>query len=266
MPRFSMKRSSRRRIVRRRRGSRKAFQGRGLFSKRTRRGQAKPYTPGRTKVNALRLLGPSSAMPAIFETTQRYVTNMELNANTTTGFVGNEVYFRLNDMYQVQPSGSPGVHQPLGWNEMRQFYIDSCVYKVDIQVRLIYSTANNLSNAVLLQLKAWPNNFTPTGLDCATAAEQPNVMVCESPSQGSNTVTKEMSVYIADVLGCPKNSVLNDDDFWNRGNAKVNDGFTAALGISVGNWNQDTANNAVRIVTTITQHVRWMKAANVGPS
>jgi len=266
MPRFSMKRSSRRRIVRRRRGSRKAFQGRGLFSKRTRRGQAKPYTPGRTKVSAYRLLGPSSAMPAVYETTQRYVTNMQLNANTTTGFVGNEVYFRLNDMYKVQLSGAPGVHQPLGWNEMRQFYIDSCVYKVDIQVRLIYSTGNNPSNAVLLQLKSWANNFTPSGLDCATAAEQPNVIVIEAPTDDRQPVTKEMTVYIADVLGVPRNSILQNDDFWNRGNQQVNDAFTATLGISVGNWNQDTANNDIRVVTTITQHVRWFKTANVGPS
>lgn len=266
MRRFSMKRSSRRRIVRRRRSNRKAFQGRSGYAKRTRVSQAKPYTPGRTKVSAFRLLGPSSAMPAVFETTQRYVTNMQLNANTTTGFVGNEVYFRLNDMYQVQPSGSPGVHQPLGWNEMRQFYINSCVYKVDIQIRLIYTTGNNPSNAVLVQLKSWTNNFTPTGLDCATAQEQPNVMVVEAPTDDRQPVTKEMSVYIADILGVQRSVLMNDNDYWNNGNSKVFDANTAVLGISVGNWNQDVANNDVRIVTTITQHVRWMKAANVGPS
>jgi len=267
MPRFSTRRSSRRRIVRRRRPSRRtAFQSKGGFAKRTSYRNAKPATPGRIKINAKSMLGPSSAMPAVFYTTQRYVTNMQLSANTTTGFVGNEVYFRLNDMYEVQPSGSPGVHQPLGWNEMRAFYITSVVYKVDIQVRLIYTTGNNPSNAVVLNLKAWSNNFTPTGLDLATAAEQPNVVVVEAPTDDRQPVTKEMSVVIADVMGFPRSTVFNDETCWNNGNLKVDDRRTAVLGVSVGNWNQDIANNAIRMVTTITQHVRWMKTANVAPS
>jgi len=268
MPRRTSQPSHKRPIyVRRTQVRRKTvFQSKGGFSKGTSYPNAKPATPGRIKINAKTLLGPSSAMPAVFYTTQRYVTNMELNANTTTGFVGNEVYFRLNDMYEVQPSGSPSVHQPLGWNEMRAFYITSVVYRVDIQIRLIYTAGNNPSNAVVLNLKAWSNNFTPTGLDLATAAEQPNVVVVEAPTDDRQPVTKEMSVMIADVMGFPRSTVFNDETCWNNGNLKVDDRRTAVLGVSVGNWNQDLANNSIRIVTTLTQHVRWMKNANVAPS
>lgn len=262
-----MKRSSRRRIVRKRRGSRKSpFQSKGGFAKGSRVSQAKPYTPGRSRVNALTLLGPSSAMPQVFYTTQRYVTNMQLGGNTTTGFVGNEVYFRLNDMYEVQPSGSPGVHQPLGWNEMRQFYVTSCVYKVDIQIRLIYTTGNNPSNGVCLNLKSWSNNFTPTGLDLATASEQPNVIVLEAPTDDRQPVTKNMTIHVADVIGMPRSVMMNESGAWNNGNLRVDDRYVAVLGLSVGNWNQDTTNNDVRMVVTLTQHVRWMKSANVAPS
>jgi len=266
MPRFSTRRSSRRRIVRARRSSRRtAFQGRSGFSKRTSVRQAKPYTPGRTKVNARSMLGPSGAMPQVFNTTQRYVTNFELTANAS-GLIGNEVYFRLNDMYEVQPSGSPGVHQPLGWNEMRQFYINSVVWKVDFQVRLIYTSGNNPSNGVVLSLKPWTNNFNPSGLTLDVAAEQPNVIVLEAPTDDRQPVTKNLSINIADVLGMPSSAIFNAKEMFNQGNNKVADANVATMGVSVGNWNLDIANNAVRMVVTMTQHVRWMKASNVAPS
>jgi len=266
MPRFSMKRSSRRRIVRGRRSSRRtAFQGRSGFSKRTRVGQAKPYTPGRTKVNALTLLGPSSAMPQVFNTTQRYVTNFELSANAA-GLIGDEIYFRLNDMYEVQPSGSPGVHQPLGWNEMRQFYINSVVYKVDFQIRLIYTSGNNPSNGVVLNLKTWSNNYVVSGLTLDVASEQPNCLVLEAPTDDRQPVSKNMSINIADVLGIPTSALFGNPNYYNQGNNKVGDANIATIGVAVGNWNLDVANNSVRMVVTMTQHVRWMKSANVGPS
>jgi len=266
MPRFSTRRSSRRRIVRRRRSSRRtAFQGRSGYSKRTRVGQAKPYTPGRSKLSALSMLGPSSAMPGVFNTTQRYVTNFELTANAS-GLIGNEVYFRLNDMYEVQPSGSPGVHQPLGWNEMRQFYINSVVWKCDFQVRLIYTSGNNPSNGVVLNLKSWSNNFNPGGLTLDVASEQPNCVVLEAPTDDRQPVTKNLTIDIADVLGIPRSALFGNPNYYNQGNNKVGDANIATMGIAVGNWNLDIANNAVRMVVTMTQHVRWMKTANVGPS
>lgn len=266
MPRFS-RRMPNRRYGRKRRASRKgSFQSRAGYSIRTKPGMAKPYTPGRVKYLGKRALGVASAMPGVFNTTHRYVTNMELAGNTTTGFVGNEVYFRLNDLYEVQPSGSPGVHQPLGYDQLRNFYINSCVWKVDVQVRAIYSQQDNDANSVVLNFKSWANNYTPTGLDLATASEQPNTIVLSPPSTGRQPAVFETSMYIADILGCNRSALFNDDDFWNKGNVKILDINTAALGISVGNWNLDTVNNAVRIVTTLTLHTRWSKAANPGPS
>lgn len=257
---------SRRRFGRKRRSGRKgSFQSRAGFSIGTKASMAKPYTPGRIKFNGKRQLGVSSAMPAVFHTTHRYVTNMELTASAT-GFIGNEIYFRLNDLYEVQPSGSPGVHQPLGWDQMRNFYINSCVWKVDIQIRMIYSQQDNDANSVVLNIKTWANNYTPSGLDLATAQEQPNTIVLAPPSTGRSPAVFEESFHIADIMGCNRTALFNDDAFWNKGNNKILDINTAALGISVGNWNQDIANNAIRIVTTLTFHTRWSKYANVGPS
>lgn len=266
MPRLS-RRMPNRRYGRKRRSSRKgSFQSRAGYSKGTSPSMAKPYTPGRVKYNGRRQLGVSSAMPGVFHTTHRYVTNMELEANTTSGFIGNEVYFRLNDLYEVQPSSSPGVHQPLGWNEMRNWYINSTVWKVDVQIRLIYSTVDNDSNSVVINTKTWSNNYTPTGLDLATASEQPNTIVLAPPSTGRQPQTFETSYYVADILGIPRKTIFMDDRYSNLGNAKINDGFAAAMGVSVGNWNLDTTNNKVRVVTTLTYHTRWSKAANPGPS
>lgn len=256
-----------RRYGRKRRASRKgSFQSRAGYSIKTSSRMAKPYTPGRVKFQGKRQLYTSSAMPGVYSCTHRYVTNMEIGGNTSTGFIGNEVYFRLNDIFETQPSGSPGVHQPLGYDQMRNFYINSCIWKVDVQVRAIYSQQDNDANSVVLNLKTWANSYTPTSLDLATASEQPNTIVLAPPSTGRQPAVFEATYHIADIMGCNRTALFNDDAFWNKGNAKLLDINTAALGISVGNWNLDTVNNKVRIVTTLTLHTRWSKAANPGPS
>lgn len=260
MPRSSKKyRSSRRRVVRRAKKGSKNQARTGVVAKgRT----PKLYAPATSKVSlsSAQFLGNGFPLPAMYNTTHRYCIN-QIMSSKTTGLVSQDFYIRLNDLYA--PSVGTGAHQPYGYDQMRNFYVNCVVWKVDIQISIIYST--NRSNGLVVYFKRNSNNLTVENLTLDVCKELPNSMVMQPGTGDMEYQTFETSIYIADVAGEKRETILMDDVFSSKGNASPSANQVCSMGLAVGDWNLNGDQN-IRFNVTMTYHTRWSVLANPGPS
>lgn len=258
MPRYSSKyRSSRRRMVKKPKRQPQRIEG---VSKQGR--TPKIYVPqvGRNRMTGLNVMNNAFPLPAFYDTTHRYVLN-NLFANQTSGLVGLDFYIKLNNLYT--PSVGSGAHQPYGYDQMKSFYVLNRVFKVDINVRIIYST--NRSNCLCLYWKRDQNNLTINGLSPDVVQELSNTVVL-SPGTGDMEFQNfDISLNIADVAGEDPKTIMQDDIFAQRSNLDVDPTGACSMGVACGDWNLN-GDQTVRAVITMTYHTRWSLLANPGPS
>lgn len=259
MPRYSKKyRSSRRRVRRGTKKPRPSQKGAGQFKNTKAPSILVPHT-GRNRISSFAFLNNAFPLPAAYMCTHRYVSN-QLLVNKNTGLNGADFYLRLNGLYAPQASGS-GSHQPYGFDQMRAFYIKYCVWKVDINIKMIYST--NRSNGLALIFKREVNNVALDNLTLDVAQELSNVVVLQPGTADMEPQSFDTSMLITDITGDPRKNIFIEDDYSAEGNQ--NPGNICFLGMSVGDWNLNP-DQSIRVVTTLTYHTRWSILANPGPS
>lgn len=260
MPRSSLRRrsgaaSGRKRLIRKPANSQsskgKAFKG----------GKPKLYVPNNDKIvlPGRSLTTQGFALPANYWCTHRYVSN-QLMTNQPDGSFGVDLYFRLNSLYEPQTNYS-NKHQPYLFNQMRQFYNARCVYKVDIQVKVIFAT--NRANALGLYIKKGNNTMAIQGLQPAVVQELPNAVIIGTGTGDMEFQTFETTVDIAQLVGRTRNQILTEVDYSEVGNGTVQE--ECFMGIASSDWSGN-ANQDVRIVVTLTQYARWTTLLNPGPS
>lgn len=199
------------------------------------------------------------ALPVNYWCTHRYVSN-QLMTNQPDGTFGVDLYYRINSLYQPQTNYSQQ-HQPYLFDQMRTFYNNRCVYKVDVQIKVIYAT--NRANALGIYFKKGNNTLAIQGLTPAVVQELPNATIIGTGTGDMEFQTFETSLYIADLVGRKRSDILTEVDYSEAGNATVTE--ECFLGIASSDW-AGSANQDVRIVVTLTQYARWNVLLNPGPS
>jgi len=258
MPKYSSKyRSSRRRVAKRRTTKKRGSNGAKFqFKQRVPR----LYAPGvmRQRLGGMSLVNNGFPLPASYGTTHRYVLNTFLS-NKASGLMGTDFYVSLNNLYE--PSVGSGAHQPYGYDQFRAFYINYRVWKVDIQVKIIYST--DRSNGLALYFKPNVNTLVLDNLTLDVAQELSNGVVLQPGTGEMEYQTFETSIKLADVFGVKPSVIQNDHSYVGVGNAGPPQ--TASMGMSVGDWNLNV-DQTIRAVVTMTYHTIWSTLANPGPS
>jgi hypothetical protein len=259
MPKYSSKyRSSRRRVAKRRTNKKKTGTTGAKFQFKQR--IPRLYAPGvmRQRLGGMALVNNGFPLPGSYNTTHRYVLNL-IRANKASGLNGTDFYLSLNNLYE--PSVGSGAHQPYGYDQFRSFYINYRVWKVDLQVKIIYST--NRSNGLALYFKPNVNTLVLDNLTLDIAQEISNGVVIQPGTGEMEYQTFETSILLADVFGVKPSVIMNDHSYQGVGNAGPPQ--TASVGMSVGDWNLNV-DQTIRFVVTATYHTIWSGLANPGPS
>lgn len=258
------KSSFRRRVVRNR-----ATRKNSLKQKRTQRatgpaaGASKLnlYKPNgqRCWVSAKTILSQGFPLPANFWTTHRY-TSAQLLSTNPDGTFGVDLYYRINSMYQPQ-TNYPNQHQPYGFDQMRAFYNNRCVYKVGVQITVTFST--NRSNGLGVYFKKGANTLAIQGITPAQVRELPNAVVVGAGTDSMPYDTFETEIYIADLVGRKRSDILTEVDYSEAGNSTVSE--ECFMGVAAGNW-VSSGPQDIHVQVTLTQYVRWNVLLNPGPS
>jgi len=198
----------------------------------------------------------SNVVPAAVTTVHRYTALQYSFGTPGTGLNTAAYYLCSNDVYRPDFTGGIlGPHQPYGYDQMRNFYLNATVIKAKVSVRMISGTSENA--ALIVFAKQQLDSADPAGQTAVQWVEKPNSWVLGGPTANRPQYTWEADFDIAKIIGVSRQKLLEEDDYSCIGNSSPQSGApTVLVGFSTGN----TATGAgvtIQCIISIDYTVVW---------
>lgn len=196
----------------------------------------------------------------------RYVEEVNLSQENITGLTGSEYAFRLNSLFDPNFTGVG--HQPRGFDQMAALYANYCVYKVQVQIRLMSQSGgiNQAQNFLVCNVRPYNNGSYALGpaRRYGELMESPTntIITMESDAENQNK-TWEQTYWIADIEGIPRGQIYQDDTFKSIPSASPNK--TPFFSCAVGSINEQSG-GYVRFAVSFAFHTLWSEPLLVGQS
>jgi len=198
-----------------------------------------------------RPLVQGGTLPATMWTKHRYTEQLILYTDNLTNRTGTETAFRLNSLYDPNFTSALN-HQPLGFDQISQFYGLYRVYKVDVNVRIVgkfgaavtFLACNVRSSQASYNLGSLKNG--------AEILEQPGNTLMD----GAINQSWSQSYYIADLEGVTRQRVMIDDQY----NAGIgsNPVLCPYLSVAAGTWDEPaSSSNGLYVAVSFVYHTMW---------
>lgn len=197
-----------------------------------------------------RPLVQGGAFPATLFTKHRYTDGLILYTDNLTNRTGSEVAFSLNSLFKPQFTGSG--HQPLGFDQLSAAYQIYRVYKVDVNVRVVGKFGVAVT-FLAVNVRPSQATYNLAGLKSGSEIlEQPGNTLMD----GAINQSWSESYYIADIEGCSRQRLMNDDQYGARVN--VSPALTPYLSVAAGTWDTPaSATNGLYIAVSFVFHTQW---------
>lgn len=191
------------------------------------------------------------AFPNTMFAQHRYVEKLELYADNTTGRTGSDIPFRLNSLYD--PYFPAGGHQPLGFDQMAQMYNNYCVWKVEVQVRIVDVSTSGGKTFLAINRRASTAVYNLSGVKSAQEIqEQPGNTIMD----GKVGTTWNDTIMIADVEGKPRSAVFTENSF--SGSTGSDPIVHPYLSLACGTYDEPALEQSwVRCLVSFVFHARW---------
>jgi len=196
----------------------------------------------------------------------RYVEELTLSQENITGLTGSEYAFRLNSLFDPNFTGTG--HQPRGFDQMAGFYLNYCVYKVQIQVRIMSQDGgvSLAQNFVACNVRPFNNGSYSLGpaRRYGELMESPtNTIITMNDDQYNQSKSWEQTYWIADIEGIPRGQIYQDDTF--KSFPTSNPAKTPFFSVAVGSINEQSGGQ-VKMAISFAFHTLWSEPILVGQS
>lgn len=267
MPRYA-RRCASKPAPRYRRKTMAKYQGstrRPTASKATQRQSAyvQPELAGRTTyINGSVGIRQGYVLPLTMFTTHRYCSNNFGLVTGVTGLNSPTYYFRLNSLYAPDFTNTiAGPHQPYMYDQMRNMYLNSCVYAVRVNIKVISGSLNSGNSALIVFVKDNQDSSDPVGQTVPQWLEKPNAWTIQPrpvDTVAEAVVNEPRSLNIsfdmAQLFGITRTELFADTAYSNLANSNPNRQWL--LGVSAGDYIL-TADATISIVVELEFKVRW---------
>lgn len=196
----------------------------------------------------------------------RYVEELSLSQENITGLTGNEYAFRLASLFDPNFTGTG--HQPRGFDQMAALYTEYVVYKVQIQVRIMYQSSgvNVAGNFVAISVRPFNNNSYSLGpaRRYGELLEQPtNTIITMEDDNPCQNKTWDATYWIADIEGIPRGEIYQDTSY--KAYYTSNPTKSPYLSLAVGSTNEQPG-GTVKMAVSFVFHTLWSSPILVGQS
>lgn len=234
-------------------------------SKTTQRqsGYVQPELAGRTTyINGSIGIRQGYVLPLAMFTTHRYASNSFGLTTSGVGLNSSTYWFRLNSLYAPDHTNTiAGPHQPYMYDQMRNMYLNSCVYAVRVNVKVISGSLNAGNSALIVCVKDNQDSSDPVGQTIPQWLEKPNSWTIQPrpvDTTAEAVVNEPRSLNIsfdmAQLFGITRQELFADTAYSNLANSNPNRQWL--LGVSAGDYIL-TANATTTIVVELEYKVRW---------
>lgn len=196
----------------------------------------------------------------------RYVEELSLSQENITGLTGNEYAFRLNSLFDPNFTGTG--HQPRGFDQMAALYANYCVYKVQVQVRIMSQSGgpSQAVNFIACNVRPYNNGSYSLGparrygelMESAT-----NTIITMESDNYCQSKSWEQTYWIADIEGIPRGQIYQDDTF--KAFPTANPNKTPFMSFAVGSTNE-ISGGVVKFAVSFAFHTLWSEPLLVGQS
>jgi len=193
-------------------------------------------------------------IPVMQVATHAYTANMVSLATPGSGLNGTPYYFRLNDLFAPDFTGTTfGPHQPYGYDSMRSFYEKSTVIKAKVTIRTLSSS--DRFAAIIAFVKKQTDVADPSGQTATQWVEKPNAWVISSGNTSMPYNSWTATFDIAKQMGLTQAKLLNDDDYSSKGNSSPSGNASLLIGVSGGAF--DLTPSTIDFVFSIEYTAVW---------
>jgi len=194
-------------------------------------------------------------MPPVVWAQHKYVTQYVLTAEPTTGLTGSEYAISLNGLFD--PEFTAVGHQPRGFDQMAAMMKRYCVYKVDVQIRVV---AHNPTAVCMMNVRPSGGGYNLNNK--LPYQESENATVAYIEADRANSFTQ--SYYIADIEGKTRQGVLVDDKY--SATASANPSLNSYMSVACGSANGTGGGVNCTVMVSLVYHTRWSERINLAIS
>jgi len=194
-------------------------------------------------------------MPPIVWAQHKYVTQYVLTAESTTGLTGTEYAIRLNSLFD--PEFTAVGHQPRGFDQMAAMMKRYCVYKVDVQVKVV---DHNPTAVCMMNVRSSGGGYSLTNKLPYQESENGTVAFIEADRANSFT----QSYYIADIEGKNRQAVFTEDKY--SALVTADPLLPCYMSVACGSANGTGGGVNCTVMISLVYHTRWSERINLSIS
>jgi len=194
-------------------------------------------------------------MPPVVWAQHKYVCQYVLTAEPTTGLTGSEYAISLNGLFD--PEFTAVGHQPRGFDQMTAMMRKYCVYKVDVQVRVVN---HNLTAVCMMNVRPSGGGYNLNNK--LPYQESENATVAYIEADRANSFTQ--SYYLADIEGVSRGAIYTDDKY--SALATANPALNAYMSVACGSANGTGGGVNCTVMVSLVYHTRWSERINLAIS